>query len=217
MRLRKVKYAPMLLSANPRFVVNDPLSFRGRWAQAFPNHNQCLHLEIGCGKGKFITEMAKRHPDLNFIALERFDSVLVRVLEKLIKDPLDNLLLVCADAEQLPSMFSKGEISGLYLNFPDPWPKRRQAKKRLTTTKFLDMYSEIMADKGIIRYKTDDFGFYHYSLLSFNKHPLLCITRQSLDLANSDIDNITTEFEERFQKLGKPIFYLEAVNRRRLP
>lgn len=216
MRLRKVKHAPELLSSFPEYVVKDPENHPGRWVERFPNRYQSIHLEIGCGKGMFITRMAKRLPGVGFIAIEKFDSVLVRVLEKLISEPLQNLLLVHADAEAIPEMFAKGEITTLYLNFSDPWPKRRQAKKRLTNPRFLDKYAEILTDGGVIRFKTDNFGFFLYSLQSFNYHDSFKIVRHSLDLKNCDLDNVTTEFEERFSALGKPIFYLEVINRRSL-
>ena len=213
MRLRKVKHAKELLSEDYPFVVSDPVSHSGKWKTLFPINNP-IYLEIGCGKGKFITETAKRFPNLNFIAIERFASIFVRVVEKMLDDPLPNLLLINADAEHIDEMFGFGEIAGLYLNFSDPWPKRRQAKRRLSNPRFLDKYAELLVDDAVVKLKTDNFGFFRYSLMTFNDHQKFWIKKVNLDLAKSDINNVTTEFEERFTKMGNPIFYLEIVKKR---
>ncbi len=214
MRLRKVKQAGALLAANPNLVIQEPKQHRGNWNSLFANTGP-IALEIGCGKGQFVIEMAKRLPATNFIAIEKYDSVLVRVLQKLLGEPLPNLVLVLEDAERLGEMFTSGEVRQIYLNFSDPWPKRRQEKKRLSHPAFLEKYRDILQDDGHVSFKTDNFGMYRYSLLQFNKAEDFAISRLSLDLANSGIFNIKTEFEDRFTNLGQPIFHFEAIRQRR--
>lgn len=209
MRLRKVKNAKITLASHPNHVVIDPMNHYGAWQKLFSNHHP-IHLEIGCGKGQFITSMAKKYPDINFIAIEKYDSVLLRVLEKLLKEPLQNLLLVHIDAEQLDKLFSKGEIETIYLNFSDPWPKKRQEKRRLTHPNFLEKYRSVLQPEGIIQLKTDNDLLFEYSMMKFNHEPDFLIQRISLDWNRECVHNVSTEFEVKFIEQGKPIFYIEV-------
>ncbi len=209
MRLRKVKHAGQTLAAHPEFMVADPLAghWRERFGQVAP-----IHLEIGIGKGKFLFETAKRHPEINYVGIEKFDSVLVRALERLLLDPLPNVKLLHMDAEALPAVFAPGEIDGLYLNFSDPWPKHHHAKRRLTSPLFLARYQAILKPGAPIRFKTDNYGFFEYTLMTLVAQDRK-IERISLDLHGEiDIDNVETEFETRFVQQGQPIYYIAFHN-----
>ena len=209
MRLRNVKNARERLIDNHYFIEN-PMDNKGLWHKVFGNDNP-IHIEIGCGKGQFITTLALQNKDINYVAIEKFDSVLLRVLEKIIDKNYDNLKICVIDAETISEYFSKDEVSRIYLNFSDPWPKRHHAKRRLTHENFLNEYKKILKDDGEIHFKTDNRGLFEFSLESFNK----CgwnLSNISLDL-HKDLEkypfNITTEFEDKWSKLG-PIYRLEA-------
>ncbi len=214
MRLRRVKHAEAFLDSYPNIVVPSPKDNHGRWAELFANPKYPIHLEIGCGKGKFITEMAKEHPEVNYIGIEKYASVLLRALEKLVDQPLGNVLLIHGDAQELEAFFGNGEIERIHLNFSDPWPKNKKAKYRLTHPTFLDRYARILKNNGLIVFKTDNFGFFEYSLISFNHDDRYAINTFSLDLAKAKIENISTEFEERYTALGERIYYIEVIKRR---
>ncbi|RIA77751.1 tRNA (guanine-N7-)-methyltransferase [Anaeroplasma bactoclasticum] len=211
MRLRKVKNARERLAQNNNtYYIEDAKIYKGKWQSLFKNENP-LYIEIGCGKGQFIMELAKRNPNINYVALEKFDSVLLRALEKAILDDIPNLKLAVIDAESITEYFDKGEVSKIYLNFSDPWPKKCHAKRRLTFKTFLDQYRIILKEDGNIEQKTDNRHFFEFSLESFNDNGWklhdIC-----LDLHNETEkypDNITTEFEDKWSKLG-PIYRLVA-------
>ncbi len=209
MRLRKVPYASKLISKHPTMIFTSPEDKKSHWHAIFMNQNP-IEIEVGCGKGQFIFEMAKRHPERNFIGIEKYDSVVVRGLEKLLANPLDNAIFIQKDATEIETFFSSSEISGLYLNFSDPWPKKRQAKRRLTHPNFLKKYKVILKNNSSIKLKTDNFGFFEYSMMQFNADPAFFVKELSLDYHNTK-DNVATEFEEKFVEMGKPIFYLHAV------
>jgi tRNA (guanine-N7-)-methyltransferase len=209
MRLRNVKYAKALIDAHPNYVITKPKLHQGMWSQVFGN-NHPIEVEIGCGKGKFIFESALKNPDKNFIGIEKFDSVIVRALEKIIQKPLDNLRLVRMDANQIEEVFEEGEINQLYLNFSDPWPKKRHAKRRLTSSRFLKRYQSILKEQTIIKMKTDNYPLFEYSMMMFNDHPQYDIISCVLDLYQIDLeDNIQTEFEMKFVEEGHFIHYLK--------
>jgi len=210
MRLRNVKYAKELLESYPEIVIQNPKKIAGDWKAVFDNEKP-IELEIGCGKGKFIYEKAQSNPDINYIGVEKFDSVIVRALEKAIIKPLPNLRLIRFDAVNIDSIFKDNEIQRLYLNFSDPWPKKRQEKRRLTSPIFLKHYLKILKPNGIIDLKTDNFKLFEYSMLSFNHHNSFQIDLVLLDLyKNLPKDNIQTEFEIKFLKLNKPIYYIKS-------
>ena len=211
MRLRKVKNArERLMVDNNKYFINEPEIYKGKWNELFGNNNP-LHIEIGCGKGQFMSTLAKLNPDINYIAIEKFDSVLLRCLEKIINDDIPNLKIAVMDAAVLGTYFADDEVDRIYLNFSDPWPKSNHAKRRLTSPLFLDLYKHVLKDEGEIHFKTDNRGLFEYSLESFNNNGFK-LSHISLDLHKDTEkypDNITTEFEDKWSKLG-PIYRLEA-------
>jgi tRNA (guanine-N7-)-methyltransferase len=209
MRLRNVSHAKELINDNPHIVVNNPNEIKGNWSREFNNPNP-IHIEIGCGKGKFITELAKNNPNINYIGIEKFDSVIVRAIEKLIEEPLNNVKLIRIDAENLNEIFDKGEVRKIYLNFSDPWPKNAHAKRRLTSDRFLVRYQNILINDSYIQIKTDNYGLFEYSLMSINSFLGFTFTKILLDLyQNLPTDNIQTEFEKKFVEKGNRIYFLE--------
>lgn len=210
MRLRKVKNAQEILNRNPHIVVPNPKDHKGKWHQFFNNNNP-IHLEIGMGKGKFLIELATKNPHINYIGIEKFDSVIVRACEKLAELDLENIILLNEDAEELLDFFTKDEITKLYLNFSDPWPKSRHKKRRLTNPRFLKLYRNIIKISGTIELKTDNRNFFEYSIIEIN-NSLMKIEELSLDLHNSMVseDIVTTEYEERFKQLNKNIYFVKV-------
>ena len=209
MRLRKIKDASIKLEANDnKFYIKNPEEYKGKWKDVFSNNNP-IHIEIGCGKGKFISSLAQINKDINYIAIEKYDSVLLRTLEKVIDSNLDNLKLICIDAQSLSNYFTKDEISTIYLNFSDPWPKNHHAKRRLTSKLFLDEYKKVLKDSGAIIQKTDNRHLFEYSLESFSQNGWY-LSNIYLDLhKEEEVFNITTEYEDKWSQKG-PIYKLEA-------
>ena len=187
---------------------------RGKWRALFGNDNP-IHLEIGCGKGRFAIGMAEQHPDVNFIAVEREEGALIMAAERCQQQPLPNLRFVSFDAAELREVFAPGEVDRIYLNFSDPWPPNRQRKRRLTWRAYLEVYDEILRQQGDLCFKTDNQRFFEWSLQEICQFGWL-IQNISLDLHNSDFEgNVMTEYEEKFSAEGYRIYRLEA--RRRLP
>lgn len=212
MRLRKVKNALERLKQNQMYFIEHSQENLGKWQKVFGNTNP-LHIEIGCGKGKFIYELAKKYPEINYIAIEKYDSVLLRALGKVEKESIPNLRLVVLDATQLKNCFEEGEIARIYINFSDPWPKTSHQKRRLTYKTFLESYAYILSSEGEVFQKTDNRKFFEFSLQSFSEEGWH-LSNISLDLHQDALeDNILTEFEEKWSKLG-PIYRLEARKRR---
>lgn len=209
MRLRHKPWAKNLLAAHPEFVVMNPEDAKGNWEKRF-KLAQPIHLEIGAGKGRFAIDMAKAHPNINFIALEVQPSVIVTALQQQFDLGLENLLLLVGNAINLPDYFDSAEIDRIYLNFSDPWPKKRHAKRRLTSPNFLPLYQKILSIKGDIHFKTDNQGLFEYSLSSMANYGML-LNNISLDLHQSGWpENIMTEYEEKFSAKGHRIYRLEA-------
>ena len=208
MRLRHVKNAFEDLANDTKYFVLNPKDYHGKWALEVFKNNNPIHIEIGCGKGQFMMGLAKHFPDINFIAIEKYDSVLVRCLEKVSQDDIPNLKLVLLDALMLKEVFDKGEVEEIYLNFSDPWPKTRHAKRRLTSYIYLDIYRNILASDGAIIQKTDNRSLFESSLESFSQNDWY-LTNISLDLHKTDLFNITTEYEDKWSPKG-PIYRLEA-------
>ncbi|AGX05878.1 MULTISPECIES: tRNA (guanosine(46)-N7)-methyltransferase TrmB [Bacillaceae] len=209
MRQRNKPWAKDKLMQHPQYVILEPIQHKGKWAEVF-EEDQPLHIEIGTGKGRFITGMAKANPHINYIGIELAESVIVTALDKLIEEELPNLKLMNANAKNLAEYFDKGDVDRVYLNFSDPWPKTRHEKRRLTFKSFLDVYKSILVDKGEIHFKTDNQGLFEYSLTSFSEYGLL-LTYVSLDLHNSDYEgNIMTEYEEKFSGRGSRIYRSEV-------
>ena len=209
MRLRNVKNKKEILN-NSKFLVKDYLDNCGKWSNVFGNDNP-IYIEIGMGKGKFIRENAIKYPNINFIGIEKYDSVVAKCLPK-IDEELTNLLIIRMDALDIDKVFDH-EISRIYLNFSDPWPKTRHHLRRLSSRIFLEKYNNIFKDNMEIYMRTDNVDLYTYSLESFsqNGYSLYDI---SLDLHSSieDEDNfITTEYEDRFSSKGMPIYSVVAI------
>ena len=171
--------------------------------------SQPIHLEIGMGKGNFIIEHAKRNPHINYIGFEKYESVILQALVKLEELDLPNLKLVCADATNLTKLFSENTIDKIYLNFSDPWPKVRHAKRRLTSPSFLNIYEHITKKPTTIEFKTDNRGLFEYSLVTFNENKYK-FNELSLDLHKDKEDIITTEYEDKFSSMGNPIYYVQV-------
>ena len=209
MRVRNVKNKKEILD-NSKYIINDPTVYKGKWKELFKNNNP-MHLEIGTGKCNFIYEMARQNPNINFIGIERIDTVLALGVKELVNKPvLDNLYLINYDALKIEDLFFK-EIETLYLNFSDPWPKARHEKRRLTNFRFLEKYDIIfLGDKKIVM-KTDNRDLFEYSVVSLSTYGYK-ITDLSLDLhKKEDYNNIMTEYEEMFSKKGCQIYMLSAV------
>ena len=176
----------------------------------FQNANP-IHLEIGCGKGDFITGMALSHPDINFVAIEKVEDVLVMAMEKAFSADLKNVLFISDDAETIESIFKKGELSRIYLNFSDPWKKNKQAKRRLTHKNFLDRYKNVLNNGDYIWFKTDNKSLFEFSLNSFAQENFK-MSNITFDLHSSNFEgNIMTEYEKRFTDMGMPIYRVEAT------
>jgi len=208
MRLRNVKDAKERIDEAKKLIMDIPRNEKYPLDQVF-NDGKPLEIEIGAGKGQFSHSLAKRQKATNHIAIEKFDSVIIRALEKLQEDPVDNLFLARCDAEQLSDFFGSNTVDKIYLNFSDPWPKARHEKRRLTHENFLKQYEEILKPEGVIEFKTDNRSLFEFSIQSLNHYGMV-FEFISLDLHKDDIeDNIVTEFEERFSKHG-PIYKLIA-------
>lgn len=211
MRMRKKKNLDVRLARCAPVMVDDPRAWRGRWNELFGN-NHPIRLEIGCGKGRFILETARRNPDVNFVAIEREEGALIMATEKAMDAALPNLRFLSFDAAALGEIFAPGEVSLIYLNFSDPWPPNRQRKRRLTWRAFLAVYDQILSDDGAIFFKTDNQRLFEWSLGELCQNGWL-LQNISLDLHNSDYDNIMTEYEEKFSAQGYRIYRLEARKR----
>ena len=210
MRMRYVEGAADLINAHPELIINNQENKVIEISKIFDNDNP-VHLEIGMGKGKFIYTMAQNNPDINYLGIERFDSIIVKALQKVIDNPLKNLMLIRTDAVDLLTIFNERSIKRIYLNFSDPWPKNRHEKRRLTQTKFLKMYQRLMIDKSELHFKTDNIDLFEFSIEEITNYPME-ITYLTRDLHHGDFSgNIMTEFEEKFKKQGKNIYKLTAV------
>lgn len=207
MRLRNVKNAKEIVN-NSSYVIKNSESLRGHFKEVFAKDNP-ISIEIGMGKGSFITGLALNNPDKNFIGIEMYESVLVRAIEKLENKDIPNLRLICMDANKIDEVFDH-EIETIYLNFSDPWPKKRHAKRRLTSPILLNKYENIFKNNCHIRQKTDNIHLFAYSLTSLSQFGYI-LKDVSLDLANYDIPNIITEYEQKFMDQGVKINYLDAV------
>ena len=219
MRLRNIPRAESVLN-ECKEVVKNVSDCRGRWKDVFGNLNP-VHIEIGMGKGQFLLTLAMQNPDVNYIGIERYSSVLLRAVESLnetraipdMKTAYSNLRFICMDARSLTEAFAPGEADRIYLNFSDPWPKARHAARRLTSRTFLARYHEILADMGAIEFKTDNRLLFDFSVAEVNASSDFMINGCTYDLHNDsrmNQGNIMTEYEEKFSSLGNPICKLVA-------
>lgn len=209
MRLKNVKGANEIIIKGT-YYVDNPFMYKGKWHKYFNNNNP-IYIEIGMGKGDFIIENAKRYPDINFIGIEKYDSVIVRAIQKSNELELNNLKIIRVDANKLDDIFDR-EISLIYLNFSDPWPKDRHAKRRLTSPVFLDIYENLFINTKKIIMKTDNINLFNYSLDSLINHGYE-ITYKTNNLNSLDEDNIMTEYETKFYNKGIKINKLEAIKK----
>lgn len=204
MRLRNVKNKQEIMEKATNLIIN-PKDYIGKWNEVFGNNNP-IYIEIGMGKGDFIIENAKTYPNINFIGIEKFDSVIVRAIEKVPED-LTNLKLIRMDAKEIDEVFSK-EVERIFLNFSDPWPKKRHHDRRLTSHIFLKKYESIFKNDNVIYQKTDNRDLFEYSLISMSTYGYK-IEDISLDLHNSNYEDIImTEYEKRFVEKGNNIYYV---------
>lgn len=209
MRVRKRFGAEELLAAHPEYAADEPEKWQGRWHKRFGNGHP-LHIEIGTGKGQFVVGMAKANPGINYIGIEMQVSVLSIALEKVLDEELPNLQLLHVNGQALTHYFVENEVDQIYLNFSDPWPKKRHEKRRLTSRQFLAVDEKILKPNGEIHFKTDNQGLFEYSLSSFSKYGMI-IEQVWLDLHSSSYEgNIMTEYEEKFSAKGQPIYRVEA-------
>lgn len=209
MRQRNIKNLDQKIRRNSTFLVTDPESCRGRWREVFGN-NAPVYLEIGCGKGKFIASRAEAFPDRNFIAIEGQSNVALRALQKAETCHFDNLRIFIDYVDDLGRYFEPGELAGIYLNFSDPWPKARHAKRRLTYREKLKNYRSIMSPEGTIEFKTDNDGLFAFTIDEI-RNAGFSIWEMTTDLAASTFESklFTTEYEERFGSAGKNINYVK--------
>lgn len=206
MRIRNIKDADLILKSSS-YIVSEPNQFKNKWSKLFNNNNP-INLEIGMGKGDFIIDMALKNPQINFIGLEKYSSVIVRAVKKLQNLNISNLKLINADALNLKDIFDH-EIDTIYLNFSDPWPKKRNAKRRLTSTVFLSIYDDLFKTNKKIMLKTDNIILFESSIVSLSSYGYT-ITDISLDLWSTDKVYSETEYEHKFRMLGTKINYLQA-------
>ena len=215
MRLRNIPRADGVIKSHP-MVVQDAQESRGNWKEIFGNDHP-IYLEIGMGKGRFLMNMAKEHPLVNFVGIERYSSVLLRALEKYDTEEyneLQNIRFLCMDAPEIDDVFHEGEIRKIYLNFSDPWPKARHARRRLTSGTFLDRYAKILPPGGTLEFKTDNTELFRFSLEEIKEKEGWRLDKYTYDLHRNDEmnrGNIMTEYEEKFSSLGNPINKLLAT------
>lgn len=205
MRLRNVKGSRETIAATD-FVIHDPVTYKGKWRELFGNDNP-IHIEVGMGKGKFLMRLAELNPNINYIGIEKYSSVLIRAVEKKKEtEGLDNLYFIRFDAEEITEIFEKDEIDRIYLNFSDPWPKDRHAKRRLTSRQFLARYDQFLKREGEIIFKTDNLDLFNFSLEEA-KEANWNIVNFTYDLHNSEYveGNVMTEYEEKFTEKGNKI------------
>lgn len=204
MRLKNIKGANEVV-LNSKFTINNFEEYKGKYQKKF---NREIHVEIGSGRGKFIYEMAINNPEILFIAIEKYSSALYKLIQRLEEKPIDNLKVICIDALDIDKIFDK-DIKVLYLNFSDPWPKKRHHKRRLTSEIFLNKYESIFKQEKRIIMKTDNQDLFEYSIISFVDKGYK-VKDISLDLHNKDTFNIKTEYEEKFSSKGFKIYKIEV-------
>ena len=205
MRLKHVKGAEEYISSS-KHVIQNYKEYKGKWNTIFNNGNP-IHIEIGMGKGQFLMELATRNPDINYIGIEKFSSVLIRAVQKEEELQLTNLVFVRMDATEITEVFEENEIDRIYLNFSDPWPKDRHAKRRLPSRQFLERFGVVLKDEGQIEFKTDNNGLFDFALEEVEPggFKIIQVTRDLHNEPSMNEGNIMTEYEEKFSKLGNNI------------
>ena len=214
MRLRNIPGADDAIQQHPIAIKNEKEQ-KGKWSSIFQNDNP-IHIEIGMGKGQFLLNLAKQNPNINYIGIERYSSVLLRALEKFDTEEfceLKNIRFICMNAFELPEVFEPGEVKKIYLNFSDPWPKARHARRRLTSTQFLAQYDKVLAENGVVEFKTDNRPLFEFSLEQVEEAgwKLLGHTFDLHHDAAMNEGNVMTEYEEKFSSMGNSIHKLIAT------
>ena len=205
MRLRNIPGANEAVAASP-YCIQNAAEHRGQWHAFFENDHP-IHIEIGMGKGRFLMDLAALHPEINYIGIERYTSVLLRAVQKMDTLQLPNVHFLCEDAAKLPEIFAPEEVDRIYLNFSDPWPKARHAKRRLTSREFLKRYEQVLKKEGTVEFKTDNRGLFEFSLEEVKE------SDWNLEVCTFDLHhdeelvkgNVMTEYEEKFSSMGNPI------------
>lgn len=216
MRLRNIPGADDVILKHPIATKNGKEQ-KGKWKEVFGNDNP-IYIEIGMGKGQFLLALAKQNPDINYIGIERYSSVLLRALEKFDTEEyceLKNIRFICMNAFELPEVFEYGEVEKIYLNFSDPWPKSRHSDRRLTSPKFFGQYDQVLAKEGVVEFKTDNRGLFEFSLESVEEAGWK-LHAHTFDLHHDEsmnAGNVMTEYEEKFSSMGNPIHKLIATRK----
>ena len=205
MRLKNVPGSKEYI-AESKFVIHDETERKGKVREYFAN-DKPIQIEIGMGKGQFIYAMAQKHPEINFVGIEKYSSVLLRAIQKMEEEPLDNLIFIRMDAEDITEVFEEGEVDRIYLNFSDPWPKDRHAKRRLESRQFLERYKQILKDDGFIEFKTDNNDLFDFALEEVDAAgwKMIAFTRDLHADEKLNEGNIMTEYEAKFSAMGNPI------------
>lgn len=218
MRLRNIPRAAGVLEETKEVIKNET-RFRGKWIREIFGNDAPLHIEIGMGKGQFLTGLARRNPDINYIGIERYTSVLLRAVEKLenLRESeqidLPNVRYICMDAKNITEVFAPEEVARIYLNFSDPWPKSRHARRRLTSLEYFGRYDQILAKGGQVEFKTDNRPLFDFSVEQLEESDIWEMTACTYDLHNNEEmnqGNIMTEYEEKFSSMNNPICKLIA-------
>ncbi len=207
MRLRNITGSRDVIAGSD-YVCHEPEKLRGKWKSEIFRKDSPLQIEIGMGKGRFLMTLAKLHPDISYLGIEKYSTVLLRALQKMDAEPLDNLRFIRMDAEYITDVFDEGEIDRIYLNFSDPWPKDRHAKRRLPSHQFLERYDRILKGDGVVEFKTDNKDLFDFAVEEVS------VAGWKIDAISYDLhadeemmrDNIMTEYEERFSSMGNPIY-----------
>ncbi|MEG0073985.1 MAG: tRNA (guanosine(46)-N7)-methyltransferase TrmB [Clostridia bacterium] len=213
MRMRNNPKADEILASNKDLIILNPEENKGKWNEVFGNNNE-IHIEIGMGKGDYISNKALQNKNINYIGIELSKSVVVvainkfRAFQEEKQDKVPNLRIMSVDAAKLGDIFNKNEVDKIYLNFSDPWPRKKHAKRRLTFKTFLDVYKEIEIENGVVEFKTDNRGLFEYSIESMNNYGMK-FEQIFLDLHKTEEENIMTEYERKFSEFG-PIYKMVA-------
>lgn len=216
MRLRNIPGADDVIQSHPAAIKNETEQ-RGKWDAVFGNDHP-VHIEIGMGKGQFLLTLARQNPEMNYIGIERYSSVLLRALEKYDSEEfseVSNIRFICMDAMNLPEVFEKGEVAKIYLNFSDPWPKARHARRRLTSTQFFAQYDKVLAEDGVVEFKTDNRPLFEFSLEQVEEAGWK-LAAHTFDLHHDEkmnAGNVMTEYEQKFSAMGNPIHKLVAARK----
>ena len=206
MRLKNIPGARERI-AESEFVIQEPKNMKGNWRTFFENHNE-IHIEVGMGKGRFMMEMAEKNPEINYLGIEMYSSVLLRAVQKMEEKELHNLRFILMDAREIAEVFDHEEVDRIFLNFSDPWPKDRHAKRRLPSRQFLQRFEQVLKKDGVIEFKTDNRDLFDFAVEETEPAGWE-ILEISYDLHQDEKmmkDNVMTEYEERFCSLGNPIY-----------